>query len=78
MKIKVMSKLALPFFFFDLIYPVGGDFMEEVVHLVANVGFPIALSLYLLMRIEAKLELLTTSINQLSLAIQTQERQRDA
>lgn len=52
--------------------------MEEVVHLVANVGFPIALSLYLLMRIEAKLELLTTSINQLSLAIQTQERQRDA
>ena len=34
--------------------------------LVANVGFPIALSMYLLVRIEGKLNSLTDSINKLS------------
>lgn len=34
--------------------------------LVANVGFPIALSMYLLIRIEGKLSSLTDSINELS------------
>ncbi|MEG1311481.1 MAG: YvrJ family protein [Romboutsia sp.] len=34
--------------------------------LVANVGFPIALSMYLLVRIEGKLSKLTDSINELS------------
>ncbi|MBO3444368.1 MULTISPECIES: YvrJ family protein [Clostridia] len=34
--------------------------------LVANVGFPIALSMYLLIRIEGKLTHLTDSINELS------------
>ena len=34
--------------------------------LVANVGFPIAISMYLLVRIEGKLNSLTDSINKLS------------
>ncbi|GAA0086990.1 YvrJ family protein [Clostridium sp. MB05] len=43
--------------------------MEEIVNLIANLGFPIAISLYLLVRIEGKLENLTTSINNLSQTI---------
>ncbi|MGL4911824.1 MAG: YvrJ family protein [Romboutsia sp.] len=34
--------------------------------LIANVGFPIAISMYLLVRIEGKLSHLTDSINELS------------
>ncbi|MBQ3421404.1 MAG: YvrJ family protein [Romboutsia sp.] len=34
--------------------------------LIANVGFPIAISMYLLIRIEGKLTCLTDSINELS------------
>ncbi|MFR7365434.1 MAG: YvrJ family protein [Terrisporobacter sp.] len=34
--------------------------------MVANLGFPIAISLYLLVRIEGKLQALTDSINELS------------
>lgn len=34
--------------------------------LIANVGFPIAISMYLLIRIEGKLSSLTDSINELS------------
>ena len=34
--------------------------------LIANVGFPIAISMYLLIRIEGKLTILTDSINELS------------
>lgn len=34
--------------------------------LIANVGFPIAISMYLLIRIEGKLQGLTTSIEDLS------------
>lgn len=40
--------------------------MEHMVNLIGNVGFPIAVSLYLLVRIEQKLESLTLSINNLS------------
>ncbi|MBS5939208.1 YvrJ family protein [Clostridium sp.] len=40
--------------------------MNEIVEVIANIGFPIAISLYLLIRIEGKLEGLTTSINNLS------------
>lgn len=38
----------------------------EMVQLVRDVGFPIVISLYLLIRIEGKLETLTVSINDLS------------
>ncbi|TGY41425.1 YvrJ family protein [Clostridium sartagoforme] len=40
--------------------------MNEIVEVIANIGFPIAISLYLLIRIEGKLDGLTTSINNLS------------
>ena len=40
--------------------------MEPFQTLVANLGFPIAISLYLLVRIEGKLQALTDSINKLS------------
>lgn len=43
--------------------------MEEIVALISNMGFPIAISLYLLIRIEGKLESLTISINNLSQTI---------
>lgn len=44
--------------------------MEEIVTLVGNVGFPIAISMYLLVRIEGKIEHLTNSINLLSKVIE--------
>lgn len=40
--------------------------MESFIEVANNVGFPIAISLYLLIRIEGKLETLTNSINNLS------------
>lgn len=40
--------------------------MDSIVNLIGNLGFPIAISLYLLIRIEGKLENLTQSINNLS------------
>lgn len=43
--------------------------MTELFNLVGNVGFPIAVTLYLLVRIESKLELLTQSINNLNTSI---------
>ncbi len=43
--------------------------MEEVYSQIANLGFPIAVSVYLLVRIEGKLNKLTESITELSKAI---------
>jgi flagellar biogenesis protein FliO len=40
--------------------------MEDFLKAVANIGFPIAVAAYLLIRIESKLDSLATSINQLS------------
>ena len=39
---------------------------SDIQSLIANVGFPISISMYLLIRIEAKLQSLTESINELS------------
>lgn len=39
---------------------------SEIQTLIANVGFPIAISMYLLIRIESKLSVLSDSINDLS------------
>ena len=45
----------------------GCVFMNsELQTLIASVGFPIALSMYLLVRIEGKLQILSDSINELS------------
>ncbi|MBS3995419.1 MAG: YvrJ family protein [Alkaliphilus sp.] len=43
--------------------------MEELIVNVANLGFPIAVSVYLLVRIESKLESLSLSIHELSRVI---------
>lgn len=41
----------------------------NLVNLIGNVGFPIAISVYLLVRIEGKMDTLTNSINNLSSVI---------
>ncbi|QAT40995.1 YvrJ family protein [Clostridium sp. JN-9] len=38
----------------------------NLVNLIGNVGFPIAISVYLLVRIEGKMDTLAVSINNLS------------
>ncbi len=45
--------------------------MEELVVLIGNFGFPVAVSMYLLVRLEGKLETLTESIHSLSEALVT-------
>lgn len=40
--------------------------MDNIATMIANLGFPIAISMYLLVRIEAKMQGLTDSINELS------------
>ncbi|WP_411681322.1 YvrJ family protein [Clostridium thailandense] len=40
--------------------------MNDLLNIIGNVGFPIAVSVYLLVRLEGKLEVLTQSINNLS------------
>lgn len=48
--------------------------MDGLISLIGNVGFPIAISIYLLVRIEGKLENLTASINNLSSVINRLEK----
>ncbi len=43
--------------------------MEEIYTHIANLGFPIVISIYLLVRLEGKLNQLTESINELSRVI---------
>ncbi len=43
--------------------------MEEMLQLVGNFGFPIVVSAYLLVRIEGKLNELSTSITELAKAV---------
>lgn len=43
--------------------------MEGIVSIIANLGFPIGLSIFLLVRMEGKIEKLTDSINTLSINI---------
>ncbi len=43
--------------------------MEELVVLIGNFGFPAAVCIYLLVRLEGKLETLTESIHSLSEAL---------
>ncbi len=40
--------------------------MEDIAAIIANIGFPIGLSIFLLIRVEGKIEKLSESINQLS------------
>ena len=43
--------------------------MEEMLNLIANLGFPIAVALFLLVRVESKMTSLTEAINDLREAI---------
>ncbi len=43
--------------------------MDELLNLIANVGFPIAVALFLLVRVESKVTCLTKAINDLREAI---------
>lgn len=45
--------------------------MEQIFGLVANLGFPIVVSIYLLVRVESRIENLTESIHQLAEAVAT-------
>ena len=46
-----------------------GDKMEELFTSITNLGFPIVLSMFLLMRIETKLDKLSEAINELNKTI---------
>lgn len=56
-----------------IIIRYGGNFMEisELLNLIANVGFPVAISAYLLIRLEKQVMALTFSINKLNTIIST-------
>ena len=45
--------------------------ISELVNLIANEGFPVAISAYLLMRLEKQIMTLTFSINKLNTIIST-------
>jgi len=42
---------------------------DQLVNLIGNVGFPIAVAVYLLIRVESKMEKLTDSIVQLNVSL---------
>lgn len=46
--------------------------MEELLSQIGNFGFPIILSMYLLIRIEAKMETLSNTITHLSKVLEQQ------
>lgn len=46
----------------------------DLLTMIGNVGFPIAVSVYLLVRLEGKLEGLTTCIHELATVITTMDR----
>ncbi|MDI6617523.1 MAG: YvrJ family protein [Clostridiales bacterium] len=43
--------------------------MEDIAQIIANLGFPIGISIFLLVRTESKIEKLNDSINELSKSI---------
>ncbi|MGI6706572.1 MAG: YvrJ family protein [Clostridia bacterium] len=45
--------------------------MDQVLALISNLGFPIAVSIYLLVRIESRMEELSRSINELAKVVAT-------
>ena len=45
--------------------------ISELINLIANVGFPVAISAYLLIRLEKQIMTLTFSINKLNTIIST-------
>lgn len=52
-----------------ILFMKGGKVMEELIKVVSNVGFPIAVAVYLLIRSEKRMEVLTESITNLTTAV---------
>jgi len=50
--------------------------VEELLNLVANVGFPIAVAVYLLVRVESRVNILTQAITELREAILMMPREQ--
>ncbi|WP_252250662.1 YvrJ family protein [Clostridium sp. ZBS13] len=48
--------------------------MEDMIMLITNVGFPIAVASYLLIRFESKIDALTLSINGLTNVVINKEK----
>jgi hypothetical protein len=44
--------------------------MEEMLNQISNIGFPIVVSVYLLVRFEGKIDMLTKSIDHLNVTIE--------
>ena len=45
--------------------------VKDLVDLIANVGFPVAVSAYLLIRLEKHIDMLNASINKLNMIVST-------
>ncbi len=67
------KKMIVTGYILSVIIILGGKFMEinELINLIANVGFPVAISAYLLIRLEKQIMTLTFSINKLNTIIST-------
>lgn len=50
--------------------------MDELLTVIEKVGFPIVISLFLLLRVEQKLKNLTTSINELIALLRNETREK--
>lgn len=53
------------------------DMFEDLASLVTNVGFPIGVTIYLLVRFESRLGELTKSISDLTVVVQTLLNRKD-
>ncbi|WP_053954674.1 YvrJ family protein [Inediibacterium massiliense] len=60
----------MPICQYELMNKKGGLVMEELMSIIANVGFPIGVSVYLLVRIEGKIDDLSKSIKELDHTIE--------
>lgn len=49
------------------------EMLASIVAAISNVGFPIFLSVYLLDKIDVKIESMVTAINELTIAIRSQD-----
>ncbi|MBD7983775.1 YvrJ family protein [Sporosarcina sp. Sa2YVA2] len=47
---------------------------EESMNLISNLGFPIAVAVYLLIRFEKKIGMLETAINKLTIILSSKEK----
>lgn len=53
---------------------ITGGIMENILSSISNVGFPVALSIFLLLRFENKIDELTRAITELVIKINEQQK----